>query len=128
VKRPRDQAARRRRAYGLGHRAEWAARVALAAKGYRVLARRYNAPGGEIDLIARRGDTVVFVEVKARPTLDEAMIAILPSKVRRISIAARHWLARNPWAMRSALRGDAVFVSRWRWPRHVVQAFDLRLD
>src|SRR4051812_43201349 len=93
------------RAYGLGHRAEWAATAALAVKGYRVLARRYIAPGGEIDLIALRGDTVAFVEVKARPTLDEAMIAILPAKVGRISIAARHWLARNPWAMTHALRG-----------------------
>jgi putative endonuclease len=121
------QTQRRKRAYGLGHRAEWAATAALALKGYRVLARRYSARGGEIDLIARRGDTVIFVEVKARPTLDEARIAILPAKVARISIAARHWLARNPWAMSHALRGDAVFIGRWRWPRHVAQAFELRL-
>jgi putative endonuclease len=121
------QARRRRRAYGLGHRAEWAATVALVLKGYRVLARRYSAPGGEIDLIARRGSTIAFVEVKARPTLEEARIAILPAKVARISIAARHWLARNPWAMSHCLRGDAVFIGRWRWPRHALQAFDLRL-
>ena len=100
----------------------------MAAKGYRVLARRYIAPGGEIDLIAVRGDTVAFVEVKARPTLDQALVAIVPPKVGRISVAARHWLARNPWAMTYALRGDAVFISPWRWPRHMPQAFELRLD
>ena len=122
-----DQTRRRKRAYGLGHHAEWAAVALLSLKGYRILARRYTAPGGEIDLIARRRDTIAFVEVKARPTLDAAKTSITPEKVRRISRAAGHWLARQPWSARYNLRGDAVFIGGLRWPLHQQGAFELRL-
>ena len=66
----------RRKAYRRGHRGEWLAALALMLKGYRILARRHRTKLGEIDLIARRGDLVLFVEVKARRTLMEAMEAI----------------------------------------------------
>jgi putative endonuclease len=79
--------------------------VGLRLKGYRILARRYSIKEGEIEIVAQRGDTIAFVEVKARPTLDEARVAIGSVKRRRISRAARTWLASNPWA---AWRGDAV--------------------
>ncbi len=62
-RRPRD----RKRAHGLGLLAEHVSVVLLRLKGYRVLARRYQIRGGEIDIVARRGDTVAFVEVKVRP-------------------------------------------------------------
>lgn len=107
-----------------------AERVALAVlrlKGYRVLAFRYRVHGGEIDIIVRRGDTVAFVEVKVRPTLDEAKTAVSFSKGRRISRAARVWLAANPWAAPLTLRGDAIFVAPWCWPRHVIAAIPLEL-
>lgn len=117
---------RRQRAYGLGHRAEWAAAAVLILSGYRILARRYIAPGGEIDLIARRRDTVAFVEVKARPTLEQAMTSITVTKQQRISVAAAHWLARNEWAATYNLRGDAVFIGGLRWPKHQIAAFELR--
>ncbi|TIO58114.1 MAG: YraN family protein, partial [Mesorhizobium sp.] len=55
----------RRKAYRRGHRGEWLAALALMLKGYRILARRHRTKLGEIDLIARRGDLVLFVEVKA---------------------------------------------------------------
>src|SRR5690606_37050698 len=87
--------ASRRRAFRLGHRGEWLAGLALLVKGYRILARRYRAPGGEIDLIARRGDVVAMVEVKCRATLAEAMLAVTPAAERRIEAAADHWLARR---------------------------------
>jgi hypothetical protein len=58
----------RRSAYRRGHFAEFAAAALLCLKGYRLLARRYRTPLGEIDLIAKRGRLVAFVEVKARPT------------------------------------------------------------
>jgi putative endonuclease len=61
----------RRKAYRRGHRGEWLAALALMLKGYRILARRHRTKLGEIDLIARRGDLVLFVEVKARRTLIE---------------------------------------------------------
>ena len=83
--------------------------------------------GGEIDLIVRRGHTVAFVEVKARATLEAAEYAIDNTKIRRISLDVRVWLARNPWAMQETLRGDAVYVARGRLPRHTPNAYTLRL-
>jgi putative endonuclease len=118
----------RRRALSRGHLAETLAAVALVAKGYRILARRYLVKGGEIDIIARRGDTIVFVEVKARPTLAEAYCAIDHAKRRRISRAARVWLVANPWAVRFVLRGDAIFIAPWHWPAHGTGAIELELD
>jgi len=97
-------------------------------KGYRVLSRRFVVAGGEIDIVARRGDTVAFVEVKARDDLDAAASAIAETKRRRISRAARVWLTRNPWAAAATLRGDAVFIAPRRLPRHLRAAYRLDLD
>ena len=110
---------RRRAAYGLGHRGETFAAWALRLKGYRILARRYRTPAGEIDLVARRGDLVAIVEVKARPTLEEAMQAVTPYALRRIESAADLWLARQPDHDRLSLRFDLVAVLPRRWPVHV---------
>ena len=118
----------KRRAHLFGLRAESAAAVWLFLKGYRILARRFHVVGGEIDMVARRGDVVAFVEVKARPGLDEAASAISEIKRRRISRAARVWLTRNPWAMRATLRGDAIFVAPRRLPRHLPAAYLLDID
>jgi len=98
------------------------------AKGYRILARTYVVRGGEIDIIARRGSAVAFVEVKARPSIEDALIAVTPAKQRRMSIAARHWLTSNQWAMRCTQRGDLIAVAPWRVRRHLVGAIELRLD
>ena len=94
----------------------------------RVLIRRYRNPLGEIDLIARDGDTLVFVEVKARPHMDQALIAITEQKRRRIARAVQVWLRTNRWAATHVLRGDAVVVAPRRWPRHVPAAFELDLS
>ena len=120
--------ASRRAARGFGLRAEALALVVLILKGYRILARRYAAPGGEVDLIALRGDTVAFVEVKARLDLEAAHSAITEEKRRRISKAARFWLVRHRAGAGFVLRGDAVFVSPWRLPRHLENAFALDLE
>ncbi len=117
----------RRRAHGQGILAERFAALALRLAGYRILACRYRVNGGEIDIVARRGDAVAFVEVKARPTLEEAMTAIDAAKRRRLSRAARVWLVANPWAAVLTLRGDAVYLAPWRWPRHVIAAVELDL-
>jgi putative endonuclease len=77
--------------------------------------------------VARRGDTVAFVEVKVRPTLEEDRTAIGAGKRRRISRAARSWLASNPWAAPLTWRGDAVFLAPWRWPCHEIAAIELDL-
>ena len=117
----------RRGARSFGLRAEWVELAFLTLRGYRVLARNVHAPGGEIDLIVQRGETIAFVEVKARPTLEQALSAITERKRRRIAHAARAWLVRNSWAAGHVLRGDAVFVAPWRLPHHLPAAFELDL-
>ena len=111
-----------------GHRAEWVALLFLVMKGYRPLARRYASSGGEIDLIVMRGDTIAFVEVKARGLMDNALIAITARKRQRFSRAARAWLSRNDWAANKTWRADAVFIARRRWPQHIVSAFELEMQ
>ena len=118
---------RRKRAHRWGLRAETLAALALMVKGYRVIERRFSIRQGEIDLIALRGGTLAFVEVKARPDLASALDAVTPHKVRRISAAARVWLARNPWGAPLAARGDVVWIAPRRLPRHVTDAYTLQL-
>ena len=118
-----DGAARRLGAYRRGHRSEWLAAAALMARGYRIVARRYRTRLGEIDLIARRGDLVLIVEVKARRTLMEAMEAVARTSERRIEAAADLWLSRQPDFGRLSVRFDMVAVLPWRWPVHVENAF-----
>jgi putative endonuclease len=115
---------RRLAAYRLGHRGEWLAALALMIKGYRIVARRYRTRLGEIDLIARRGDLVLIVEVKARPTLAEAMDAIGRLSQHRIDGAADLWLARQRDHARLSLRFDMVAVLPRRWPVHVKSIFN----
>lgn len=106
-----------------GHRGEWLAALALRAKGFRIVAKRYRTPLGEIDLIARRGDLVAIVEVKVRPTLIAAMDAVGRMSERRIEGAADLWLTRQPDHARLSIRFDLVAVLPWRWPVHVPDAF-----
>lgn len=116
----------RQRAYRRGHRGEWLAAIVLMLKGYRILARRHRTRLGEIDLIARRGDLVAIVEVKARPTLEQAMEAVGFETQTRIERAADLWLARQPDHARLSLRFDLVAVLPRRWPVHVENAFSGR--
>lgn len=118
---------KRQQALAHGLRAETLAALYLRLKGYRILAQRYAVHGGEIDLIARRGEAIVFVEVKARPDLVAGLTAIDAAKCRRISKAGAHWLAANPWAARLTLRGDAIALQPWRWPYHVKAAVPLNI-
>ncbi len=119
---------RRRATFLRGHRAERIALLFLLLKGYRPLARRYAAAGGEIDLIVMRGDTVAFIEVKARGAMDDALTAITATKRRRFSSAARAWLARHQWAATKTWRADAVFIAPRRFPRHLEAAFELEIS
>lgn len=123
----RRDAADRRRTNRLGLRAERVAALLLWMKGYRILERGFTVSGGEIDIVARRGAVVAFVEVKARPSLEEALLAIDGTKRRRITRAAAVWLVRNPWAVDHAFRGDAILAVPRHWPRHVVDAFPVAI-
>ncbi len=116
------QAARR-----LGFRAERQAEWLLRLKFYRILARNYRVRDGEIDLIARRGSVIAFVEVKARPNLTEGLESIAARKQRRISRAAGAWLAAHPYATQLTLRGDGIFFVPRRLPKHVSNLFELDL-
>lgn len=116
----------RRKAYRRGHRGEWLAALALMLKGYRIVARRHRTKLGEIDLIARRGDLVLIVEVKVRPTLAAAMEALAYGSERRIEGAADLWLSRQPDYGRLSVRFDMVAVLPRRWPVHVENAFQGR--
>jgi putative endonuclease len=116
---------RRRAARAHGARAEWIACAFLMLKGYRPLARNVGGKGGEIDLIMRRHDLIVFVEVKARADAGTALLSVTPAKARLIGKAARLWRTRNPWAHGLSFRGDIVAVTGWRKPTHVEDAFGL---
>jgi putative endonuclease len=118
---------RREATFLRGHRAEWIALLFLISKGYRPLARRYAASGGEIDLIVMRGDTIAFVEVKARGLMDDALLSITARKRQRFSRAVRAWLARNEWSANKTWRADAVFIAPKTWPKHIVSAFELEM-
>ena len=120
-----EAAERRRATFSRGWRAELIALACLIAKGYRPLAWRFAASGGEIDFVVARGRTVAFVEVKARATMEEALSAISAQKRRRFSRAVRAWVSRHPWAMQRTLRADAVFLAKGRLPRHLEAAFEI---
>jgi putative endonuclease len=120
-----DPSARRIKAFKLGVSAEARAALYLAAKGFRPLAKRWKSPVGELDLVVKRGSLLVFVEVKARPQLDQAAEAVLPRQRRRIVAAAEAWLAAHPEHAGYDMRFDAVLVAPGKLPRHVVSAFEV---
>ncbi|NNM73548.1 YraN family protein [Enterovirga aerilata] len=121
----RTAAGRRVFTYGRGRGAERVALLWLLAKGYRPLARRFSAAGGEIDLVVRRGGTIAFVEVKARGSMEAALASIDTAKRRRFGRAARAWLSRNPGLSGLTFRADAVFIAPGAFPRHMPAAFEL---
>lgn len=115
---------RRRAAFRRGLRAEAAAAWYLRLKGYRILARRFRCPVGEVDIIAARGRLLCFVEVKARGDLDAAVFAVGGTGRRRIAAAALSWLSRRPDLSGHAWRFDIVAIRPWRLPVHIAAAFE----
>jgi len=113
------------RAYRAGRRAESVAALLLRLKGYRILARRFKTPAGEIDILARRGSLLVAVEVKRRA--GRGGIAqdspVPPRQWARLARAVQWWLAgrRAPHAVQ--LRFDLIFIADRRWPVHVRDAW-----
>jgi putative endonuclease len=107
-----------------GLSAESRAAAYLIAKGYRIVARRFRSPVGEVDIVARRLGVLVFVEVKARGSLDDAALSLLPRQQQRIAAAAGAWLAAHPEDGDSDIRFDAVLVAPGKLPRHIPAAFE----
>ena len=114
---------KRRKAQQRGHFAEWKAAIALTLKGYRILTLRHKTKLGEIDLIARKGDLIAIVEVKARPTFAEAVDSVSESSKRRIHNAADLWLGKQSDAAQLSIRFDIIAVCPWKLPVHLKDAF-----
>jgi putative endonuclease len=111
-------------AFRLGISAESRAAFFLITKAYRIVARRFKTPFGEIDIVARRRNDLVFVEVKARESLDDAVEAVTDRSKRRIVAAAEFWLARHPQDAQCAIRFDVIVMVPGKLPHHIVNAFD----
>ncbi len=99
-------------AFRLGLSAESRAAMFLVAKAYRIVARRWKTPFGEIDIVARRRRTLVFVEVKARANLDDAVEAMTDRGKSGIVGAAEFWLAQHPMT----LTPKSASTSSWWHP------------
>ena len=117
------KAGRRQAAEQRGHRAERQASLLLRLKGYRLLARRYRSPVGEVDIIARRAGLLVAVEVKARADLEAAAHAIDKRQQSRIARATDHFLAANRSYSDHRIRFDAILVAPGKLPRHIPDAW-----
>lgn len=114
----------RRRAEQRGRVAETIATWYLRAKLFSIRHQRYKTPGGEIDIIATRGELTVFVEVKARKSPKAKAEALASVNQRRIVRAAEFFLARNPQMTEKTLRFDVIFLAPLRWPHHLQGAFE----
>jgi len=113
----------RQRALRRGHLSEYIAALYLLMKGYRIAAFRYRTKLGEIDIVARKGDLAVFVEVKARRDERVAVDAVSYAAQKRIRDASDLWLARQRDSHRLSQRYDIVAVLPGRLPRHFISAF-----
>ena len=100
----------RRRAEARGRRAETLAAIFLMAKGYRILEKRYKVYGGEIDIIAKRGNVLAIIEVKQRADIRAAHESLYPAALARIEDAASQYQGRHSFAQNMDMRFDAVFV------------------
>lgn len=119
----RKSAAGHRRAWRHGRAAEAVAAGLLRLSGWRILARNWQSPVGEIDIIARRRHILAFVEVKTRAEIAAAGEAIGARQQERIRRAAALYLSRHPAAALLDARFDAILVRPWRWPAHIRDAW-----
>ena len=112
----------RRKAEKRGRGAETLACWYLRLKGWRILARRARVAGGEVDIVARRGRTLAFVEVKARPTREAADWSLDHYRLRRVAAAAER-LAPRFIRDGDAVRIDALSVVPGKLPRHLANVW-----
>ncbi|MEM9284299.1 MAG: YraN family protein [Pseudomonadota bacterium] len=119
---PAPLSSKRRKAERRGRIAEAIAALVLVAKGYRLLTKRFQASGGEIDIVAKRGGTLVFVEVKFRRSAEEARLAVTYGNQMRIKSAADAYLARKARRLDEPLRYDIIAMSPYSI-NHIRDAF-----
>ena len=118
---PRDRQAAQKR----GQRAEVLCAFWLRLKGYRVLARNWRVSVGEVDIVARRGQILAFIEVKRRDDMATAMEAVQPRQRQRIEQAAKAWLASHPECANMHARFDVMTVAPGQRPRHIRAAWGM---
>lgn len=111
-----------RQAEKRGRGAETIACWFLRMHGWRIVARRARVPGGEVDIVARRGRTLAFVEVKARGTDDAAAVALDEWRLRRVAVAAERLMPRYMDGV-DEVRIDAIFIVPFRWPKHLANVW-----
>ncbi len=102
-----------------GYFGEFIATILLWCKGYRILEHRYKWSGGEIDIIAKRGNKISFVEVKTRKTEEKCQIAITSRQLNRIHRTSQLFLKRNPKYLNCDFSYDVILVSDWAFPKHI---------
>jgi len=108
----------RQRAERRGRRAETIAAWWLRLHGWRIVARRARTPRGEVDLVARRGHILAFVEVKARGSTAELALAIDAWRMRRV-VAAAEALAARFARPGDDIRIDAILLAPRKLPLHL---------
>ena len=113
----------RHRAQRRGSAAEFLCRWHLRLRGWRIVARDWRCPAGEIDIVARRGQVLAMIEVKARGNIRDAAFAVLPRQRRRIVRAASAFLAARPDLAGLVPRFDVMLVAPLRLPRHLRDAW-----
>ncbi|MEZ5690086.1 MAG: YraN family protein [Rickettsiales bacterium] len=120
---------KRKKAYRLGIAAEKKAAIFLWLKGYSIIETNYSCPQGEIDIIAKKGKTIIIAEVKARKNFDDCAYSITPSKRQKISKATNWFMTygkkksifikNNDYI----LRFDAILITPKRLPKHIKDAW-----
>ena len=118
----------KKESYDRGLRAERWAGLIMRAKGYQILANRYKAQGGEIDLVCRQGDLLVFLEVKYRANLDDALWSITPRNQQRIVAAASHYIANQPDENIMTYRFDVMAFAKGAGAKPVWQHLEAAFD
>ena len=113
----------KRRAVRFGRLAESLCAWHLRLRGYRILARDFRTPVGEIDIVARRGRTLAVIEVKARADLKTAAESLGPRQRRRTARAAEAFLKSRPALAALEVRFDVMLVGPWRPPVHIAGAW-----
>jgi putative endonuclease len=101
-----------------GRRGEVIAAWFLRGKGWRIVGERIKTPRGEVDLIARRGKTIAFIEVKARTKRLDLAMAIDAYRLRRVAAAAEILLPKYGRGTEN-MQIDVILVAPWRWPHHL---------
>lgn len=115
--------AAKQKAYARGHKGEGLAALYLRLKGYRILEKRFKTPVGEADLIARKGKTLAFIEVKARETYAQGVEAVTRHQQKRVMRAAEYFLAHRDNLHGLTIRFDVIVALPGLRLRHIKNAW-----